>query len=125
MKKRPRTTVVTTEGWTMIRLQLIDRADIARAMALMAIERAAATPVVLIKRNKPNDALPAGMKPRSPKTTNTERKLADLELAVPYRIRTGVAAVRGRVWGCWSVSLRFGIPRLYNGLVNFRDYRVS
>ena len=50
----------------MIRLQLIDRADIARAMALMAIERAAATPVVLIKRNKPNDALPSGMKPRSP-----------------------------------------------------------
>ena len=67
----------------MIRLQLIDRADIARAMALMAIERAAATPVVLIKRNDAETAaLPAGMKSRSPQTTNTERKLADLELAV-------------------------------------------
>jgi hypothetical protein len=63
-------------------------------MALMAIERAAATPVILIKRNKPNDALPAGMKPRSPQTTNTERKLADLELAVTEGLMTAREAYR-------------------------------
>ena len=44
----------------MIRLQLIARADAERAMALMAIERAAATPVILIKRNKPKNALQIG-----------------------------------------------------------------
>ena len=79
----------------MIRLQLIDWADIARAMALMAIERAAATPVVLIKRNDAETAaLPAGMKSRSPQTTNTERKLADLELAVTEGLMTAREADR-------------------------------
>ena len=69
----------------MIRLQLLDRADIARAMALIAIERAAAMPVVLIKPRAAKTAQPAalpGIKRRSPQTTNTERKLADLEHAV-------------------------------------------
>jgi len=77
----------------MIRLQLLDRADIARAMTLMAIERAAAQkPVGLVKRGatscvklapKPAAAPAravasiAGMKTRSQQTTNTERKLAD------------------------------------------------
>jgi hypothetical protein len=82
----------------MIRLQLLDRADIARAMALIAIERAAAMPVVLIKpRREVTSAEPAalpGMKRRSPKTTNTERKLADLEHAVTEGTITAREAYR-------------------------------
>lgn len=94
----------------MIRLQLLARADIERAMVLMAIERAAAeNPVGLVKRGgtscvklaaKPANAparpvVPiAGMKTRSPQTTNTERKLADLEHAVTEGMMTAREADR-------------------------------
>src|SRR5690349_9207140 len=81
----------------MIRLQLLDRADIARAMALMAIERAAAMPAMLIKPRAAKTAQPAalpGMKTRSPQTTNTERKLADLEHAVTEGMMTAREADR-------------------------------
>ena len=94
----------------MIRLQLLDRADIARAMTLMAIERAAAeNPVGLVKHGatscvklapKPATAPAravapiAGIKTRSPQTTNTERKLADLEHAVTEGMMTAREADR-------------------------------
>src|SRR5262249_4892466 len=80
-------------GRPMIRLQLIERADIARAMALMAIERATAQPVEL-RTNSAVRAPIAGIKPRSPQTTNTERKLADLELAVIEGLMTAREADR-------------------------------
>src|SRR6476660_4214918 len=76
----------------MIRLQLLARADIDRAVALMAIERAAAMPAMLIKpRREATSAEPAplsGIKRRSPQTTNSERKLADLEHAVTEGLLT-------------------------------------
>src|SRR6476661_8389197 len=75
----------------MIRLQLLARADIDRAIALMAIERAAA-PVGLVK---PKPVAPViGMRQRSPQTTNTERKLADLEHAVTEGMMTAREADR-------------------------------
>jgi len=77
----------------MIRLQLLARADIERAIALIAIERAAATPVGLVKP-KPVSAPAAGMRQRSPQTTNTERKLADLEQAVTEGLMTAREADR-------------------------------
>jgi len=93
----------------MIRLQLIKPADIAAAMALMAIERAASErPMIgLVKRNahavasdnpvplvKRTAAPVPGIKRRSPKTTNTERKLADLETAVVEGFMTAPEAFR-------------------------------
>ena len=77
----------------MIRLQLIPRADIERAMALMAIERAAGTKPIGLVKPKPA-ALPAGIKRRSAQTTNTERKLADLEHAVTEGLMTAREADR-------------------------------
>jgi len=76
----------------MIRLQLLARADIERAIALTAIEQAAA-PAGLVKP-KPVSAPAAGMRQRSPQTTNTERKLADLELAVTEGLMTAREADR-------------------------------
>ena len=76
----------------MIRLQLLARADIERAIALTAIEQAAA-PAGLVKP-KPVSAPAAGMRQRSPQTTNTERKLADLELAVTEGLMTAREAYR-------------------------------
>src|SRR5262249_43698577 len=83
-------------GGAMIRLQLLARADIERAIALMALERAAA-PAGLVK-HKPVSAPLAGMRRRSPQTTNTERKFADLEHAVSE----GLMAAReaDRAFGC-------------------------
>jgi hypothetical protein len=95
----------------MISLQLIKPADIAAAMALMAIERAAQQPpLMLVKRNAAVTAAPVsgvtersarvaampvpGIKRRSPKTTNTERKLADLEAAVVEGFMTAKDAFR-------------------------------
>lgn len=99
----------------MIRLQLLDRADIARAMALIAIERAAGMPVGLVKpaagaeieprsvtaapsrasRTRSVTAPPShGPRTRSPQTTNTERKLADLEHAVTEGMMTAREADR-------------------------------
>src|SRR5262249_19260215 len=78
-------------GGAMIRLQLLARADIERAIALMAIERAAA-PVGLAK---PKPIVPiTGMRQRSPQTTNTDRKLADLEHAVTEGLMTAREADR-------------------------------
>ena len=77
----------------MIRLQLLARADIERAMALMAIERAARTSPAGLVKAKPV-ALPAGVKQRSAQTTNTERKLADLEHAVTEGLMTALEADR-------------------------------
>ena len=77
----------------MIRLQLLARADIDRAIALMVIERAAAAPVGLVKP-KPVSAPAAGMRQRSPQTTNTEHKLADLEQAVTDGLMTAREADR-------------------------------
>jgi len=74
----------------MIRLQLLARADIERAIALMAIE-GAATPVGLVK---PKPAAAPGIRQRSPQTTNTERKLADLEHAVTEGLMTAREADR-------------------------------
>ena len=72
----------------MIRLHLLDRATIAQTM----VERtAAANSVGLVKRARSANTAPphiAGLKPRSPKTTNTERKLADLEWAVTQGLMT-------------------------------------
>ena len=76
----------------MIRLQLLARADIERAIALTAIEQAAA-PAGLVKP-KPVSAPAAGMRQRSPQTTNTERKLADLELAVTEGLMSAREAYR-------------------------------
>ena|SRR2546423_7520260 len=79
----------------MIRLHLISEADIARARVLMAIERAAAeSAAMLVKRNAKAAPTIAGIKPRSPLTTNTERKLADLETAVVEGLMTAREADR-------------------------------
>lgn len=74
----------------MISLRLLDRATIAQTMALMSAERAAVKPAGLVKQARTAAPLPhiAGLKPRSPKTTNTERKLADLEWAVTQGLMT-------------------------------------
>jgi len=77
----------------MIRLQLLARADIERAIALMAIERAAGTTSVELVKPK-LVVFPAGIKRRSPQTTNTERKLADLEHAVVEGLMTAREADR-------------------------------
>jgi hypothetical protein len=113
-------------------MSLLDRQAIDRAMAALACDNSHPPVFMLVKRDRgarsePTKktrtlwSTPAGMKSRSAKTTNGERKLADLETAVVNGIMTADEA--DRIYGRKERGV--GGTRLADGAHQARPLTVA